>query len=115
MRNALRAFLTGDGSVIELGSHAAGAMGLLDKDQSTARKSDSSPSLDELVDKWAGEKTPATKTIQRARRVVAEFAKAAGVPALRRSHVSGRAATGESGPAAPGASSRVTGAILGSH
>lgn len=35
--------------------------------------------LDDLVDKWAGEKKPAAKTIQRARRVVTEFAKTAGV------------------------------------
>lgn len=89
MRNALRAFLTGDGSVIEWNSHAAGAMGQLDRNRPATSKS-AGLSLDDLVDKWAGEKKPAAKTVQRSRSIIAEFADTAGVSRagqVERAHV----------------------------
>ncbi|KVD82465.1 hypothetical protein WS62_22730 [Burkholderia sp. ABCPW 14] len=75
-RNALRAFLFGDGSVIEFNSHAAGPRPA----PATARHSVSSGTeLSDLIDKWAAEKQPKPKTVSRTRSIALDFAKRVGV------------------------------------
>ncbi|WP_207000865.1 site-specific integrase [Trinickia mobilis] len=75
-RNALRAFLLGDGSVIELGSHAAGPRDVKVK---TYRLASVGIELSGLIDKWAAEKQPKSKTVSRTRSIALDFAKRVGV------------------------------------
>ena len=75
-RNALRAFLLGDGSVIEFGRHARPPH---DVPARSHRSASAGIDLPDLINKWAAEKQPKPKTVSRTRSIAMDFAKRVGV------------------------------------
>ncbi len=80
-RNALKAFLTGDGSVrtIDVSAAAGGLTTLVQATSGTGAATALSIELFDLVDRWATEKQPKAKTVSRTRSIVREFVKRSGV------------------------------------
>ncbi|WP_455284221.1 DUF6538 domain-containing protein [Cupriavidus necator] len=82
-RNALRAFLTGDGSVRSVAPPPAQAA-------AAVRPKGAGTTLPQLVDKWAAERKPDTRTIGIQNRVVRRFHELVGAPPveqIERKHV----------------------------